>query len=216
MNGNLEYNFHQILRRDSSFDGKVNCLVTSKDTNFIALGLNTGDIEVYKVTNNKTYELLSKLETHKNCIYDMKFSPYGDMLVSCSEQLCFWSIKHIINNPLMKTQKRRSSRFTSQRSSDVEEVDAMRMDLFKRELTESPWANKQGSSDKPELLACIRFSGKKANKLFTNADFTEFQTIDDEGVYYHLKLLDICETVQTSIRNDYNYNFERLNSGVFS
>lgn len=72
------------------------------------------------------------------------------------------------------------------------------------------WANKRGSKDKQELLACIKFAGNKAEKVYPNKDFTEFVTIDDEGEIYFLKAKELIATngCETDAFNDFNGNVQ--------
>lgn len=51
----------------------------------------------------------------------------------------------------------------------------------------NPWIGKTGTSEKPELLACIKFVGSSAEKLYANHAFDTFITVDNEGVIYFLK-----------------------------
>lgn len=58
---------------------------------------------------------------------------------------------------------------------------------------ENPWIGKCGPSKKPELLACIKFVGSSAQKVFINKHFTTFITIDNEGEIYYLRTLDFID-----------------------
>lgn len=68
----------------------------------------------------------------------------------------------------------------------------------------NPWHGKTGSSDKPELLSCIKLVAKSAKRIIYNEDFTRFVTIDNEGNVYHLRLID--ETSDSQLPVDYNGN----------
>lgn len=222
-------------------DVKLSCLAVSSDASLVAVGLEAkspeksqerdGDIEVFKMMP-ETYELqyIYCLKSHKMAICDMRFSPCGEVLVSIAEQLCIWNINHVLNNPLSRnTIKRRSSRFSSHRGSEQEEVDAnllakqhrMFLHVYEKEPTAfkrptsspavltrsdcldsstdsvfvessskaSVWEQYVGPARKPELLTCIKFDGNQAEQVFANEDFTQFNTIDNEGAYYNLTLL---------------------------
>lgn len=57
-------------------------------------------------------------------------------------------------------------------------------------LDENPWQRKSGTSEKPELLSCIKFVGKRAEKILTFEKFGKFLTIDNEGNVYYIRVLD--------------------------
>lgn len=158
---------------------------------------------------------LQILSSHKQPIKQLVFSPWPVdghdvnnpmVLVSLSEQMCFWNIKYVINNPLDAVKKkstRRSSRFSKelkwnfnggdQSNGNDNELRVNGNGNGKAIIT-GPllnhidyWDDKTGASDKPELLACIKFVGSCATKLVTNAEFNKFITIDNEGDIYALK-----------------------------
>lgn len=58
------------------------------------------------------------------------------------------------------------------------------------EIAANPWLKKNGASDKLELLSCIKFIGNRADKFYSNDDFTRFITIDNEGNIYYLRVID--------------------------
>lgn len=174
-----------------------------------------------------TISFLYNLQSHTAKVFDLKFSPHAEVLVTCAEQLCFWHVPHILNNPLeLGTKKRRSSRFSSQRSTDIEDaVDAVKIDpsngkhlqvnnmmlvnalqaaTLNGHTLENYWQNKRGPANKPELLACIKFVGNKAEKFYANKNFTQFNVIDNEGVYYHLTLLELDQNQQDTMEEEQN------------
>lgn len=91
---------------------------TVADKSILAVGYKNGLIEVYDC--KEKIQLLHKLESHKEPVYSLRFSPWLDgqtlILASVSEVLCFWNITHILNNPLENTQLRRSQRFSRRHS----------------------------------------------------------------------------------------------------
>lgn len=169
-------------------------------------------------------EKIQILSSHKRPIKHLVFSPWcgpesnAIVLVSLSEQMCFWNIKYVINNPLdglKKKSHRRSSRFSKElkwhmngngdgHNNDKDNNDSNnglktngtktngngvgKTIVPKARLMNHGqfWEDKMGASDKPELLACIKFVGNSATKLVTNKDFTKFITIDNEGDIYAL------------------------------
>lgn len=112
-------------------DVKITCLCASDNGKLLAIGLDSvtknglrsrGDIEIFKINDDYKAQLIYCLKSHIRPINDLLFSPQGDVLVSVAEQICFWNINYVLNNPLdMGNRKRHSSRFTSQKSA--EEVD---------------------------------------------------------------------------------------------
>lgn len=157
---------------------------------------------------------LQILCSHKQPIKQLVFSPWPlegpesnpMVLVSLSEQMCFWDIKYVINNPLDALKKkgvRRSSRFSKEvilkfngDNSGTNDNNDINGNGTNGKVTVTNgraynhvdyWDNKTGASDKPELLACIKFVGNSATKLVTNRDFNKFITIDNEGDIYALQ-----------------------------
>ncbi|XP_055383410.1 uncharacterized protein LOC129613396 isoform X2 [Condylostylus longicornis] len=100
---------------------EITCIAVSRDTNLCAVGLKSGQIEVYRYSGDQLI-ILQKLDSHKQQIYDLKFSPWQNdnlpiVLASSSEQLCFWDITYVLNNPLDGKRRRHSSRFNSTTSA---------------------------------------------------------------------------------------------------
>jgi len=151
----------------------------------------------------------------------LRFSPCKQVLVSCAEQICFWNVKHMQNNQTSpQIRSRRHNPLQKQlKSKGVEEVDAARFLDVSAELSInnvlSPqnysirvpenraclWADKRGNDKLPELLACIKFVGNEARHFYTSRDFTQFYVIDDEGVFYHLKVLENPSAQSVRVRD---------------
>lgn len=231
----------------------ITCLTASPNAQLFAIALNPihtpnnqiscGDIEIFKLDENYKEHLLYCLKSHTNPVYDMMFSPHSDVLVSVSEQICFWNINYILNNPLnVGSKKRHSSRFNSQKST--EEVDATPISITKQNKflhlqppplpyiktasnfvpepecldvlndnvfetsvdEESIWPYVRGPEDKPELLSCLKLDGNVAKQIFANKTFTQFYTIDDEGVYYNLKLIKPTKPISPDCVDIANYS----------
>ncbi|EDW74440.1 uncharacterized protein Dwil_GK21917 [Drosophila willistoni] len=191
------------------------CFMTvSNDASLLALGFRNGNIEVFSFgKDNKIQLIYSITEGHNELIRQLQFSPCNLVLVSCSEQLCFWSMAYMRNNQVKSdSTHRRSQRHKSYYKNRVDAVDASPFasakdtdeypSCFKTsssrpnqlqsvvQTESSLWLDKRGSSTMPELLACVKFVGNAARKFFTDEAFTQFFIIDDEGVYYHLKMLE--------------------------
>lgn len=172
--------------------------------------------QVYREADRR---LIRTLCSHKHPVTCLRFSPWSVdensnnpvILASLSEQICFWSISYVLNNPLDAPQQRRRSskrfskgyccvRATSTGSGG--EVAAMAHHFDTIDLTTTRpsnglgntgsgtgyWHDKIGPSDKRELLACIKFVGNSAHKLVTLGDFEKFITVDAEGDIYVLSV----------------------------
>lgn len=188
----------------------ITSVAISKDKLLFAIGFKNGIIEIYEIdSTNKSQKIDKKPyeleESRKTSINDLKFSQFTNInspviLISISEQLCFWNIKYLQNNKIENSKKdgRQSSRFKnnklSLKKSSIED------NLIRLSLEESnPWVGKIGASDKPELLSCIKLVGGSANKFFTDDNFTKFLTIDLEGNIYFLRFFDNEVVLRRSI-----------------
>ena len=160
--------------------------------------------------------LLQKLISHKRPVMKLQFSPWTQsndplILLSLSESVNFWNIRSIQNNPLNLKEKESSSR-VSQRFKSPMKIFPTLLDTLMSETNNltlngtsaNPWRGKTGSSDKPELLSCIKLVAKSAKRIIYNEDFTRFVTIDNEGNIYHLRLIDEASDRQLTV--DHNGN----------
>lgn len=153
-------------------------------------------------------QLLQILHSHKQPIKQLVFSPWSIddgnnpiVLVSLAEQMCFWNIKYVVNNPMDAVKasnglRRSSKRFSrdfgkfpgngkiANNDNGGIETNGAKPSLAATHI--DFWNDKTGASDKRELLACIKFVGNIATKLVTNAEFNTFITIDNEGDIYAL------------------------------
>ncbi|XP_063709828.1 uncharacterized protein LOC134838265 [Culicoides brevitarsis] len=190
----------------STHRGLINCMALSADASILAVGFTHGTIEIIKIEKS-TPPSFSVIET-LNCresVNDLLFSPWVPdtnanipiVLVSLSQEISFWNINYVINNPFEKTQNRpvirRSGRFQQPNpvmSPNRRENSLSASSRFSfNPIVDNLWQNKRGSSDKPELLACLRLSGQ-AEKIVATEDFRQFVTVDNEGEIYHLRLFD--------------------------
>jgi hypothetical protein len=163
------------------------------------------DLSQLDTTHANPTKKISKLHihqqllSHESPVNDLKFSPWHDpnapiVLVSVAAELIFWNVRSALNNPWDRKSpsrpQQRSHRFskgnlTYQRSKSIE-IDTRR----NSQLFANPWQQKEGPSEKPELLSCMKFVGNAAERLFTNTEFSKFVTIDNEGNIYFLRLID--------------------------
>ncbi|XP_067627761.1 uncharacterized protein Dark isoform X2 [Eurosta solidaginis] len=128
---------------DISSQKKVSCVAVSRDASLFAVACyeyeTNGDIDVsidvYECQLAvRSVEFLYRLNGHHRPINAMRFSPNAYVLVSCAEQMCWWSMQMAackLNNTLAaaKTPSRKhNSRFYSaestESSSEDETVDA--------------------------------------------------------------------------------------------
>ncbi|XP_055532053.1 uncharacterized protein LOC129722552 isoform X2 [Wyeomyia smithii] len=177
----------------------------------LAVGYKRGAIEIY---NTEERKLITTLESHKFAVASLYFSPWQDpncphILVSVGEQIVFWNLDYVINNPRLDPTdfKRRSNRYRSRSSLTSPAIEIHRSSHgssgIASPLAASParngslifdfneagrqWISKIGPSDKPHLLSSIKLIGS-AQKLTYDKDFSKFFTIDDEGYLYYLRL----------------------------
>lgn len=265
MKNNLDYVREYEVNKSAY--GVKSLAYTVFEKSILAVGYNRGLIEVYDC--KEKVQLLQKLESHKEAVYALRFSPWMDnqtlILASVSEELCFWNITHILNNPMDGGNLRRSQRFRRRLSkssnnntldtsaeltnggdnihnispttingnhltitgisnghntsngngqlnglSDViSPISQLNQSFGRLQLStptspvapiistasivppvvsRNPWIGKCGASTKPELLACIKFVGNAAEKIYTNQAYTKFITIDSDGEIYYLDI----------------------------
>lgn len=204
------------------------CL-TETDRLLIAVGYETGPIDLFDVTGDEA-QLVKRFRSHRLSVKVLRFSAWHLaqpqhahrqplILVSLSEEICFWDINHALNNPIERTQLRTSQRFNRPKSSTDLNGNSSQLANSNGQFLHpngpaacvgnghsgsngaavavpfnkdwpNPWAGKCGSAEKPELLCCIKFVGSSAEKIFINQSFTKFITVDNEGEIYYLKTLD--------------------------
>ncbi|XP_021710103.1 uncharacterized protein LOC5567237 isoform X1 [Aedes aegypti] len=192
--------------------GRISSCALSAQGELLSIGYKRGAIEVY---NTEERKLIATLESHKYEVASLYFSPWQDpnsphILVSIGEQIVFWNLDYVINNPRLDSNdfKRRSNRYKSRPSitspaMDIRSSFGSRSSGLSSPLAGSParngsftfdideaslqWLSKVGPSSKSQLLSCIKLIGS-AKKLMINRDFNKFFTIDDEGYLYYLRL----------------------------
>ncbi|EDW71398.1 apoptotic protease-activating factor 1 [Drosophila virilis] len=189
----------------------INDLTVTNDGKIVSIGFYNGHIKIYTYEKFRLQHIYTISQGHEAChVMKLRFSPCKQILVSCAEQLCFWNVQHMLNNRV--TSYRRNMRFRQGQSQCYaearEEVDAAPcLDLSEDQKDAKPlmpldghkhadkskahlWRDKQGNAKLPELLACIKYVGNVARHFYASGDFTQFFALDDEGVFYHLKVLE--------------------------
>jgi apoptotic protease-activating factor len=159
----------------------------------------------YEKTKN-SLNCIHQLFIHVSRINDLKFSPWSHpnapiILVSISAEVMFWNVTIALNNQkddLKNRKQRRSDRFSRANLhynnrvliSGNGDSNSNGGSLRNSQQFDNPWQQKTGSSDKPELLACVKFVGNEAQQIFVDSEFTKFLTIDNEGNIYFLRLIE--------------------------
>lgn len=229
----------------------VTCVKLSMCSEYLAIGFENGSILLYTLSgdgdddtndindcNSFVNKEVCKLESHSSPVYALQFSPWSSkesapslpvILVSSSQELCFWNVTYAINNSptylqqrFMKTSLRfnggdlsplsdfcgkgsitmsNSSSASSGIGSNDVSVDAELLTSAETKAKAVPsniWSGMLGPSNKPELLACIKYVGNRADQIFSNEAFTSFLTVDDEGEIYFLRICDVLHQLQVS------------------
>lgn len=195
-------------RQPNSTADIVVCAKLSAAHEFVAIGLRTGAIDLYRLAAHRTL-FVQTLRSHRQPVAALLFAPWSLaeataigrplVLASVAAELCFWDCSHADNNrggrEAVEAERslRRSGRFRDRPSPVTPEEDdaqllrftGMRLDA---KLSSSPWTGKNGDPRKPTMLACVKFIGSRAEQLFANAAFDRFLTIDDSGEIYHFVL----------------------------
>lgn len=204
------------------------CL-TETDKLLVAVGYDNGTIELFDVIGDEA-QTVQNFQSHRNKVNVLHFSPWHLsqpqhiqreplILVSLSEEICFWNVTHALNNPIERASSQRNSQRFNRRSSQSAAIDLNGNTNQKsngnflhpngtpyisnghntsnggaiacvNDNWTNPWIGKCGSTQKPELLSCIKFVGSSAEKVFINKSFTKFITVDNEGEIYYLKTID--------------------------
>lgn len=220
-NESLEIRRVTSIETHSKDDIKSLATTISDTKLLIAIGYKSGIIELYDVTG-ENIQMTQRLKCHKEPVNFLVFSPAvkgGEkaiilrekpiILVSISEEICFWNVTHALNNPMERDNQLRWSQRINRKLnpnranaqivhtngnindgnvSDLRAADSVDTANGSSDLEVfNPWIGKTGTSEKPELLSCIKFVGSSAEKLYANGAFNTFITVDNEGVIYFLK-----------------------------
>ncbi|XP_053966819.1 uncharacterized protein LOC128868581 isoform X1 [Anastrepha ludens] len=141
--GPKEPKIRRFGRTSVSSKVKVSCIAVSRDASLVAVACYEGDendendvrIEVFECQlAANCIESLYDLRGHRRRIKDMRFSPNAHVLVSCAEQMCWWSMQMAackLNNTLKEREisrrKKNNLRFFSadSDSTDSEEDETV-------------------------------------------------------------------------------------------
>lgn len=197
--------------------GLINCMALSADGNVLAVGFTNGIIQIIPMEKSAPPTLGRPLDILfcNESVNDLIFSPWKEdtsvnapiILASLSQDICFWDIKYITNNPFdsgIKSPMRRSQRYRppsqvlSPDNNKKENSLKIPSTFEFNPVSDNLWQNKKGPSDKPKILSCIRLSGL-AHKLIANDNFTQFVTVDNNGEIYHLRLFEPTPSAIPSI-----------------
>ncbi|XP_032586445.1 uncharacterized protein LOC6581185 isoform X3 [Drosophila mojavensis] len=210
-------NYKSLCKENIKCQDIINELTVTHDGKLVAIGFKNGQIKIYIYDNQRLEFIFTISQGHEPCqSIKMLFSPCKQILVSCAERLCFWDVNYILSNRM--TAKCRSRRYNRDLHHSQflpkghEEVDASPWSGVPKDLKEPLtvsnssksinmhleaeqnraylWRGKRGHAKFPALLACITFVGNKGLSFYANVDFTQFYAIDNEGVFYHLKILE--------------------------
>lgn len=204
--------FKAIGKFEIKKQSTISCIKLSTENEFCAIGCNNGHILLYAMKNASEPQLLRELHSHGASVNALLFSPWTSrsnipvILVSISIELCFWNVSFAVNNPTFANgiKTRRSLRFNDKHigngitnsyvtssSNGFNDLNSSKSLNNGEKMAVNPWIGKLGASTKPELLACIKFVGNAAKRVYATQEFTTFLTIDDEGEIYFLRLCDL-------------------------
>ena len=225
--------FKKMTQISTFSTAMISAMALSLDNSILAVGYADGIIEVILIVkfNNsnlifyKFFQLFDTaslkkvhiLQSHKQPITSLKFSKQPEsrspnILVSLSEQICFWNVTHVMNNQrldIFNSSSVRTSQRFSRRSYNSQSEDSVNNNLQMMSLDENPWQRKTGASGKPELLSCIKFVGRRAEKVLHFDKFGKFLTIDNEGNVYYIRVLDDQLLLANNGSNGANVNHDR-------
>ncbi|KAH8420972.1 hypothetical protein KR222_000289, partial [Zaprionus bogoriensis] len=194
----------QLCREVIGNESIINYLTVSNDGELLALGFKNGNIEIYTYEKGRRLQSLYTIVHESSNEMKLRFSPCKQILVSCADQLCFWNVEFMRNNRVSpKRWSKRHNQLLPKGHEGCEEVDASPWNSTMATMEPVPkpqqlyveskaylWSEKRGLDKFPDKLACIRFVGNGARHFYTSLDFSQFYAIDDEGVFYHLKVLE--------------------------
>ncbi|XP_023171121.2 uncharacterized protein LOC111599658 isoform X3 [Drosophila hydei] len=203
-------NYKSVSENNIKSKDVINNLIVTYDGELVAIGFENGHIKIYIYKKHRLTFIYTISQGHEPChSIKLRFSPCKQILVSCAEQLCFWDVNYILNNRVTpKCGSRRYNRELedtrgreevdaspwSDISKDLEEPTPVSIPLYKhledKKNRAYLWRGKRGNAKLPALLTAVTFVGNKGLHFYTNVDFTQFYALDNEGIFYHLKVLE--------------------------
>lgn len=134
---------HQIpnINKISTYETKskeslTSICLTEFDRLLVAIGYKNGAIDLFDIQGN-VEQKLTTFYSHKNKVNVLRFSSWHFshepnkqhkeqiILVSLSEEICFWNITYALNNPIERTQLRLSQRFNKRLSTNTPSTNSM-------------------------------------------------------------------------------------------
>ncbi|XP_065170735.1 apoptotic protease-activating factor 1 isoform X2 [Atheta coriaria] len=179
------------LKISSCFERKTQEPVTSccfsSDGKYLALGTETGDIEVF---DTERLALSSILKLHKSPVHFLKFSHEVPILLSLAEQMAWWNV-NLAARELAQNPPRRSFRSRSNSGkSPGKKPPPLENLLADIDLSDVVMWTKRGRSDKEYLLAAIKLHGQSASHIACADGFRAFLSIDNLGNLYNLRMIE--------------------------
>ncbi|EDV98505.1 GH23155 [Drosophila grimshawi] len=199
-----QLNIKQLCIENINSQSLIKYLTVSNDGKMLFLGLSNGQIKLYTFNDRLSHIYTIKQGHEPGHEMKLRFSPCLQILVSCGDQLCFWSVRHMLNNQSQaQIHPKGCEEVDASPCSDqsVEQKYVMPSAGIVRDTETHFWKDKRGHATLPELLSSIKFVGNKARNFYTNAEFTQFHVLDDGGVFYDLNVLEkyLSESYKESI-----------------
>ncbi|CAH0552926.1 unnamed protein product [Brassicogethes aeneus] len=154
-----------------SVDGQPNFSCYSFDGVILAIGMKSGDIQVWNTVNK--YKSIT-LKLHETPVEYLLFSPgLEPILVSLGDQIAWWNLKKF---------QRTGRSFKTQSSVDE--------DLQERSTMNSLyWSSKQRFKNDQYLIACVKSHEQYAKLISASPEFTSFLTVDGTGKIYIMEVV---------------------------
>lgn len=145
--------------------------ITKSDQILMAVGYTNGTIDLFTI-NDSALKRVQRLMCHKASVNALKFSSYENtsvmILASISEEICFWNVTHLLNNPIEPNSTRYSQRFNRPRFPSTPEV-TNNIDAIK--INGSQTSNGKGFHNKsnvPMFSDVVAMSNVQSEKAYKN------------------------------------------------